>query len=229
MNIGTELKKKKIITLKLKGQEMSTVGNKLLSIGKEKYNSGYDAIIDQIQKEFIVLPKKENVTFVVSVIYKNNIEKVFVYTDKDVARKKRLALCKEWCNKDSVEKWLAKGNTLDNLDNYCDYFMEVEDDAYVQLNEVVLEDEQTTELEDFEEKAYSQVVLTIPAGSVPLEDALNGNKIQVTGVPTCIIYGENGVDEKLLDSDVLEHMIDEGFISDDWYREAKESLKLANS
>ena len=86
-------------------------------------------------------PKQSNKEiFVVYVTYMNCIELMFAFDTKENAEAKCFELNRQWVNEKSFNQYLIDNKiTQINLETYNDYYLEVEDDAYVGINKVVLE------------------------------------------------------------------------------------------
>ena len=78
--------------------------------------------------------------FVVYVTYINCIELMFAFDSKENAEIKCFELNRQWVNEKSFNQYLIDNKiTQISLETYNDYYLEVEDDAYVGINKVVLE------------------------------------------------------------------------------------------
>ena len=79
--------------------------------------------------------------FVVYVTYINCIELMFAFDSKENAEAKCFELNRKWVNEDSFDKYISDNKiTQITLETFNDYYLEVEDDSYVGINKVVLED-----------------------------------------------------------------------------------------
>ena len=79
--------------------------------------------------------------FVVYVTYINCIELMFAFDSKENAETKCFELNRQWVNEKSFNQYLIDNKiTQISLETYNDYYLEVEDDSYVGINKVVLED-----------------------------------------------------------------------------------------
>ena len=79
--------------------------------------------------------------FVVYVTYINCIELMFAFDSKENAEIKCFELNRQWVNEKSFNQYLIDNKiTQISLETYNDYYLEVEDDSYVGINKVVLED-----------------------------------------------------------------------------------------
>ena len=78
--------------------------------------------------------------FIVYVTYIDCVEAMFAFETIESAEVKCFELNKQWVNEDSFNQYL-KDNKLTqiSLETYNDYYLEVEDDSYVGINKVVLE------------------------------------------------------------------------------------------
>jgi hypothetical protein len=84
-----------------------------------------------------ILFKNKNI-YVVTVLFVGELEKVYSFVNKDIAKLKMIELCKDWCNQTLVLEYLEKGNTLDTVDDWIQYFQIVHDDCYIELNKTIL-------------------------------------------------------------------------------------------
>ena len=79
--------------------------------------------------------------YIVYITYYNTVENLFAFTDKADAQAKRLELAVHWVNEDQFTEY-CKENDLNHhiadIANYDNYWMEVEDDAYVGMDQVIL-------------------------------------------------------------------------------------------
>ncbi len=81
--------------------------------------------------------------FIVYVMYCQGIEDMYGFTTLEAARAKQLDLSQKWA-RDSFDTYLVENCIADEsitLETYDNYFMEVEDDVYVGVNEVIIEGE----------------------------------------------------------------------------------------
>ena len=79
--------------------------------------------------------------FIVYTTHLGGVEQVFAFESKENAEAKCFELNRTWANKDSFNEYLSDNKiTQINLDTYNDYYLEVEDDSYVGINRVVLEE-----------------------------------------------------------------------------------------
>ena len=79
--------------------------------------------------------------FIVYVTYLNSVELTCAFESKESAEARCFELNRLWANKDSFNEYLV-GNKITqiSLETYNDYYLEVEDDSYVGINRVVLEE-----------------------------------------------------------------------------------------
>lgn len=77
--------------------------------------------------------------YIVYVTYVNTIERLYAFANEVDAQTKRLEQLKEWVNDDQFQQYVTE-NQITNItaDTYDDYFLEVEDDAYVGINKTIL-------------------------------------------------------------------------------------------
>ena len=77
--------------------------------------------------------------YIVYVTYFNTVEQLYAFNNEADAQAKRLEQLKEWVNDDEFQQYITN-NEITNItaDTYDDYFLEVEDDAYVGINKVIL-------------------------------------------------------------------------------------------
>ena len=79
--------------------------------------------------------------FIVYVTYLNGMEQVSAFESKENAEAKCFGLNRQWVNEDSFNEYLVDNKiTQISLETYNDYYLEVEDDSYVGINRVVLEE-----------------------------------------------------------------------------------------
>ena len=78
--------------------------------------------------------------FIVYVTYINCLEIICAFESKENAEAKCFELNRQWVNEKSFNQYLKDNKIIQiTLDTYNDYYLEVEDDAYVGINKVVLE------------------------------------------------------------------------------------------
>ena len=78
--------------------------------------------------------------FIVYVLYLNSVEQMYAFESKEDAEAKCFELNRKWVNEKSFNQYLKDNKiTQISLETYNDYYLEVEDDAYVGINKVVLE------------------------------------------------------------------------------------------
>ena len=77
--------------------------------------------------------------YIVYVTYVNTIERLYAFANEVDTQTKRLEQLKEWVNDDQFQQYVTE-NHIANItaDTYDDYFLEVEDDAYVGINKTIL-------------------------------------------------------------------------------------------
>lgn len=77
--------------------------------------------------------------YIVYLTYFNTVEQLYAFNNEADAQAKRLEQLKEWVNEDQFQQYITN-NEITNIiaDTYDDYFLEVEDDAYVGINKVIL-------------------------------------------------------------------------------------------
>ena len=80
-------------------------------------------------------------SFIVYVTYFSTVERMYAYKTLDAAEAKQLALCKEWVT-DTFDSFI-KDNNINlkdvTLETYDDYFMKIESDVYIGIEEVVIQ------------------------------------------------------------------------------------------
>ena len=78
--------------------------------------------------------------FIVYLTYLNGMEQMYAFESKEDAEAKCFELNRKWVNGGNFHQYI-KDNKLTqiSLETYNDYYLEVEDDAYVGINKVVLE------------------------------------------------------------------------------------------
>ena len=78
--------------------------------------------------------------FIVYVTYINCIELMFAFETKESTEAKCFELNRQWVNEKSFNQYV-KDNKLTQitLETFNDYYLEIEDDSYVDINKVVLE------------------------------------------------------------------------------------------
>ena len=87
-----------------------------------------------------LMSKSTKEIFVVYVTYMSCVELMYAYEKKEDAEAKCFELNRQWVNEESFNQYV-KDNKLTQitLDTYNNYYLEVEDDSYVDINKVVLE------------------------------------------------------------------------------------------
>ena len=86
------------------------------------------------------MSKSTKEIFVVYVTHMSCVELMYAYEKKEDAEAKCFELNRQWVNEESFNQYV-KDNKLTQitLDTYNNYYLEVEDDSYVDINKVVLE------------------------------------------------------------------------------------------
>ena len=77
--------------------------------------------------------------YIVYVTYFNTVEQLYAFNNEADAQAKRLEQLKEWVNEDQFQQWVTE-NEITNIttETYDEYFLEIDDDAYVGINKVIL-------------------------------------------------------------------------------------------
>lgn len=89
------------------------------------------------------MKKSPEEIYVVYVTYFNTVERLYAFTTLEKAEKKQFTLLKEWVNEDAFAEYCTSLKIQNpTLDNYMDYYIEVEDDSYVGVEKVILEEEE---------------------------------------------------------------------------------------
>ena len=79
--------------------------------------------------------------FIVYLTYLNGMEQMYAFESKEDAEAKCFELSRKWVAEDSFAKYIKDNKiTQISLDTFNDYYLEVEDDSYVGINRVVLEE-----------------------------------------------------------------------------------------
>ena len=79
--------------------------------------------------------------FIVYATHLWDVEQVYAFESKENAEAKCFELSRKWVNEDSFDKYIKDNKiTQISLDTFSDYYLEVEDDSYVGINRVVLEE-----------------------------------------------------------------------------------------
>ena len=79
--------------------------------------------------------------FIVYVTYLNSVEQVYAFESKENAEVKCFELNRQCVSEDSFDKYIKDNKiTQISLETFNDYYLEVEDDSYVGINRVVLEE-----------------------------------------------------------------------------------------
>ena len=113
---------------------------------KGDYSNNWVSHTDSEYWEEIEEPKeKPNQTtkeiFIVYVTHLNCMELMYAFDTKENAEVKCFELNRQWVNENSFNQYIKDNKiTQISLDTYNDYYLEVEDDSYVGINKVVLED-----------------------------------------------------------------------------------------
>lgn len=77
--------------------------------------------------------------YIVYVTYFNTVERLYAFNNEADAQAKRLEQLKEWVNDDKFQQYITENEVTDIIaDTYDDYFLEIEDDAYVGIDKVIL-------------------------------------------------------------------------------------------
>ena len=78
--------------------------------------------------------------FIVYVLYLNSMEQMYAFESKEDAEAKCFELNRQWANEKSFNQYIKDNKiTQISLDTFSEYYLEVEDDSYVGINRVVLE------------------------------------------------------------------------------------------
>ena len=78
--------------------------------------------------------------FIVYVTYINCIEVMCAFESQDSAEAECFELNRHWVNENSFNQYIKDNKiTQISLETYNDYYLEVEDDSYVGINKVILE------------------------------------------------------------------------------------------
>ena len=77
--------------------------------------------------------------YIVYVTYFNTVERLYAFNNEVDAQAKHLEQLEEWVNDDQFQQYITD-NEITNVtaETYEDYFLEVEDDAYVGIDQVIL-------------------------------------------------------------------------------------------
>ena len=79
--------------------------------------------------------------FVVYIININYVEQIYAFESKENAEAKCFELSRNWVSEDSFNEYIKDNKiTQISLETFNDYYLEVEDDSYVGINRVVLEE-----------------------------------------------------------------------------------------
>ena len=79
--------------------------------------------------------------FIVYVTHLSSVEQVYAFESKENAQAKCFELSRKWVNEDSFNEYIKNNKiTQISLETFNDYYLEVEDDSYVGINRVVLEE-----------------------------------------------------------------------------------------
>ena len=77
--------------------------------------------------------------FIVYVLYLNSMEQMYAFESKESAEAKCFELSRKWVNEDSFNKYIKDNKiTQISLETFNDYYLEVEDNSYVNINRVIL-------------------------------------------------------------------------------------------
>ena len=81
--------------------------------------------------------------YIVYVTYFIEVEVLEAFNTLEQAEARQLELMKKWVNSDQFNIWFNKSNyTIPTLEAYNDYYLEVEDDCYVGIKQVILNNKQ---------------------------------------------------------------------------------------
>ena len=77
--------------------------------------------------------------YIVYVTYFNTVERLYAFNNKVDAQAKHLEQLEELVNDDQFQQYITD-NEITNVtaETYEDYFLEVEDDAYVGIDKVIM-------------------------------------------------------------------------------------------
>ena len=77
--------------------------------------------------------------YIVYVTYFNTVERLYAFNNEVDAQAKHLEQLEEWVNYDQFQQYITD-NEITNVtaETYEDYLLEVEDDAYVGIDQVIL-------------------------------------------------------------------------------------------
>ena len=79
--------------------------------------------------------------FIVYATHLGSVEQVYAFESKENAEVKYFELSRKWVNEDSFDEYIKDNKiTQISLDTFNDYYLEIEDDSYVGINRVVLEE-----------------------------------------------------------------------------------------
>ena len=79
--------------------------------------------------------------FIVYATYLGGVEEVYAFESKENAEVKCFELSRKWVSEDSFDEYIKDNKiTQISLETFNDYYLEVEDDSYVDINRVVLEE-----------------------------------------------------------------------------------------
>ena len=77
--------------------------------------------------------------YIIYVTYFNTVERLYAFNNEVDAQAKHLEQLEEWVNDDQFQQYITdKEITNVTAETYDDYFLEVKDDAYVGINQVIL-------------------------------------------------------------------------------------------
>ena len=78
--------------------------------------------------------------YIVYVLYMNYIEQMYAFKTLEEAQSKAFLLARKWVNSDTFNEYLEKYKPAKiDLETYNDYYLTVEDDSYVDIQSVILE------------------------------------------------------------------------------------------
>ena len=77
--------------------------------------------------------------YIVYVTYFNTVERLYAFNNEVDAQAKHLEQLEEWVNYDQFQQYITD-NEITNVtaETYEDYLLEVEDDAYVGIDKIIL-------------------------------------------------------------------------------------------
>jgi outer membrane receptor for monomeric catechols len=77
--------------------------------------------------------------YIVYVTHFSKVIQLYAFPNELDAQAKRLEQLQKWVNEDQFQQWVTE-NEITNIttETYDEYFLEIDDDAYVGLDEVIL-------------------------------------------------------------------------------------------